>query len=435
MTVGLFANSGSGDVWNGLALTDLNMNGFSITNINTATILQTDTTGQALDVSRNLAAANTDSSIVCFYNLNAGDDQPVLTVRTASNAAAANPMVIFESTDAAFDQPVLSIIQDGPAEGVLITQNGDAYGLSVVNIAGTGINAAIFAQANGGGYGVSIEQVGDAYALYIDHSAATTNTQYGIQVLGGAGATIANFEYSGNEFIRMGMNNDANGTTWFYRNLAAVATAGPVVKIEQSHADDDMGALYVVSDSDADAANPVVLFESTNAAFDQPVLSIIQDGVGQGILLNQVGDATGLEIITSSSNSYALSIYSNQGATQGQTMMFLHIDNPLWDMNMVNLNNDGLGTTLKCDDDSPGPLATIHIDKDGNNAAEIWAIEIDCDNAGDGAAAAIDMTSFSAAEHLFGVPVDAGAIGAHYGRIAVLVTGVGTKYIDIFEAA
>ena len=144
-----------------LATENLNMNNFSIVNVNTITIAQTATTGQALDVSRNLAAANTDSPVVCFANQNAGDDQSVLTVTSASNAASFDPLVLFETTDAAFDQHLLHGIQDGVGGGIMI---------DMINLAA--------------GIGIELDQDGDNYGVVIT-SAATTNTMYGIQVLTG----------------------------------------------------------------------------------------------------------------------------------------------------------------------------------------------------------------------------------------------------------
>lgn len=185
----LYARAGdAGDIWTATATSNLDMNNFSIVNVNTITILQTATTGQALDVSRNLAAASTDSAIVCFYNLNAGDDQPVLTVRTAANAAASNAMVIFESTDAAFDQPILQIIQDGTGQSILIQHNNDQQ---AVNITNTGIwQTLVSTRTNVGVAGTHIHltepagnqnvllitNAGTGKSIFIDHNNAAGNS-------------------------------------------------------------------------------------------------------------------------------------------------------------------------------------------------------------------------------------------------------------------
>jgi len=411
MTTGLFVHGGSNDQWTGLALGNLDMNGFSITNINTIQVLQTETTGQALEVYRNLAAASTDSPIVCFANQNVGDDQSVLTVTTAAGAAASNPMVCFENTDAAFDQAILNIVNDGTGYGLLVVGNANAASVvSLVHLEttdaafdqniltatqdGTGGGIAINITAVAGGIALDIDQDADSYGIQV-LSAATTNTQYGIRVVTGAGATVANFEYAGTEFARLGIHNAADGSNWFYRNLAAANTAGPIVKIEQAHADDDQGALYVVGDNDASGLNPLVLFESTVATFAQPTTSIIT--------------------VATTSTAYGLKIHSSAGAYG----LFMFQSN---------------GKALHIDHNDTGTTPTVHIDRDGNNANDIWGIEIDCDNAGAGDNGGIDMTSFTSCEPLLGVPVDTCTPTANYGAFTVYVNGVGNKLVKLFDA-
>ena len=303
MTTGLFIQGGNSDQWNGLALGDLNMNNFSITNVNTITILQTATTGQALDVSRNLAAASTDSSIVCFYNLNAGDDQPVLTVRTASNAAAANPMVIFDSTDVAYGQNILHIIQDGTGGGILLD-------MTLVT----------------GGIGFDMDQDANNYGIRIQ-SAATTNTFYALQVVTGAGATVANFEYSGNEFARIGMHNDANGSFWFYRNLVAADTAGAVVFIENDHANDDTHALDIQQDAPNHA-----LYIDMNGTVGQAV-SVDHNsasGIAAGIRINRnttdAADNWGLEIDCNNAGAGVPGGIDLSSFTAGEALLKVPVD-------------------------------------------------------------------------------------------------------------
>jgi len=410
MTTGLFVQGGSSDQWTGLALGDLNMNGFSITNINTIQVLQTETTGQALEVYRNLAAASTDSPIVCFANQNAGDDQSVLTVTTAANAAASNPMVCFENTDAAFDQAILNIVNDGTGYGLLVVGNANAASVvSLVHLEttdaafdqniltatqdGTGGGIAINITAVAGGIALDIDQDADSYGIQV-LSAATTNTQYGIRVLTGAGATVANFEYAGTEFTRLGIHNAADGSNWFYRNLAAANTAGAIVKIENANAGDDQGCLHVVSAEGATGVTPMVLFESTSVDFNQYVLRVEQD----------------------SATSSALYVIKRGGV--GRCVEFIQQA----DANALNLNHDDTGTS-----------STLLIDRDGNNAADIWGVEIDCNNAGAGAPGGIDMTPFTAGEALLGIPVDANVVGATYGRMAVYVNGLDVKYLEVFD--
>ena len=215
MPGGLFAYGGQGDTWNGLALSDLNMNGFSITNINTVQVLQTAVTGQALEVYRNLAAASTDSPIVCFANQNAGDDQSVLTVTSAANAAASNPMVSFETTNAAFDQAVLSI-----------TSVGIGYGLQIVTSA-------------------------DAAAAVPLVQFQATNAAYDQEIL--------KIRHGEGVVCQLGNPIGANATYRFWRNLAAADTVSPVMKVNQTHVEDDQTALFIQQDGDG----PCLIFSQS----------------------------------------------------------------------------------------------------------------------------------------------------------------------------
>ena len=438
MPGGLFAYGGQGDTWNGLAHGNLNMNGYLITNINTVSILQTSTTGQALEVHRNLAAASTDAPVVCFYNDHAADDQGVLMVvqnspyycvfvdqdgdgygvlidseATTSNLFGLNVLTGQGATCAQF--------QYSGNEYILLGQTNSANGssffyrnLAAASTAGavvyirdasaTDDQAALGINQEGlgggillnmtlatGGIGIDIDHDADNYGVRIT-SAATTNTMYGIQVLTGSGATVANFEYSGSEFARLGMHDDANGSFWFYRNLEKADTSGPVVKIHDNHKDDDQGALHVLHDGDASAANSIVKFETTNVTNDQFLLDLVNVGNNYCVNIAQSGDATAAYILMT-----------------------------------------GDARALKISHTDTGILESFYIDRNGDNAADIWAIKLNCDNAGAGVPGGVNMTSFSAGEALLGVPVDANVIGATYGRMAVYVNGVGIKYLEVFD--
>lgn len=83
------------------------------------------------------------------------------------------------------------------------------------------------------------------------------------------------------------------------------------------------------------------------------------------------------------------------------------------------LNQDGNYEALNIDHDDSGTDATVKIVRDGDNAARIFGLSIDVDNAGtNGLVGGIDLSSFAADEPLFKVPVDtdvsSGTISARY---------------------
>ena len=76
----------------------------------------------------------------------------------------------------------------------------------------------------------------------------------------------------------------------------------------------------------------------------------------------------------------------------------------------------------------------LHAQDNTRSASDVYAISITNDNAGAGNPGGIDMSSFAANEPLLNVPVDTTAEAAYYGRMAVYVTGVGIKYVSLYEA-
>lgn len=83
------------------------------------------------------------------------------------------------------------------------------------------------------------------------------------------------------------------------------------------------------------------------------------------------------------------------------------------------LNQDGNYEAMLVDHDDTGTDASIKIDRDGSNAARIFGLQISVDNAGtNNLVGGIDLSSFSADEPLFKVPVDtdvtSGTLSARY---------------------
>jgi hypothetical protein len=93
-----------------------------------------------------------------------------------------------------------------------------------------------------------------------------------------------------------------------------------------------------------------------------------------------------------------------------------------------------LANGLFIDQDANSGAYALEIDRDSSDAATQWAVKIDSDNAGGGEGGGIDFSSMGQDEPLIGVVDDTGGIGSIYGRIAVEVVGVGTKYIALYPS-
>jgi len=101
-----------------------------------------------------------------------------------------------------------------------------------------------------------VDQNTDAIGINID-SEATTATNYGLQVVTGAGAGAGYFSYgaadNGACWLGLGNNSAYSANFFFSRNLTAASTDSPVVSMVQDHASDDQPTLYLKNDGSGDA--------------------------------------------------------------------------------------------------------------------------------------------------------------------------------------
>ena len=227
--------------------------------------------------------------------------------------------------------------------------------------------------ATNGTGSVVVDQDGDAIGLEID-SEATTTTNYALKVATGQGSHNALFQESSNNSVAFLAASSGVGSSWFYRNLAAASTGGPLVFIEQDEATDD-----------------------------QPALSIQQDGTGYGAFIDQNGDGAGLYIDSeaTTATNYGLQVITGQGAsaalignnnsnsyltvnTFDSATAFLHVyrnlaaastaapvmdivqDNAGDDQNALTVQQDGTG--LGAFIDQNGDAVGLHIDTEATTA-------------------------------------------------------------------
>jgi hypothetical protein len=247
-------------------------------------VTQTSTSGYGLYVTRNLAAASTDSPLGYFYNENSGDDQPCVK----------------------FDNK-------GTSHGFLLTNDNWAVGTSPA---------------------MTIRRTTDEYE----------RIHFLIQNLTGYGATSA----------------------WFYRNLTAADTSGPVVLIEQDNSGDDQNVLNIKNDGtgygcyiDQNGANYGLVVNSA----DGPYIAVHISGMsGQAILLGNPnlnpGLGTGNNIFYSTVNDAYDVVQITKGAGTGIPLR---------------IGNDGTGTGLFIDQNGDSIAINIDSESTTTNAITIAA--------------------------------------------------------------
>jgi len=205
----------------------------------------------------------------------------------------------------------------------------------------------------------------------------------------------------------------------------ASTSSGYGINIDQNAAlASGKSALRVASNTAAHAGWLVSLSQS-HVASGTGVLSIENASVSQSLYINTYGvTATSIDIDAPNTSGIVIDLDMVPGSTSTAQMLTLSNTGA----------NASTGTGVVIDHDGATGLA-MDIDRDGNSGARIWALKIDCDNAGLGGVGAIDVSALAAGDAVFHLPVDTGGVGAAYGRMAVYVVGVGIKYVALYEAA
>jgi len=310
-------------------------------------IVPTATTGYGLSVTRNLAAASTDSPLIYFHQDHAGDDQSLLHLVDDKTGAATYPSLYYEFAGtgglAEFDiNGVLSTDVNGFLIYSNAVQNGGARGLFSVNqdnASSTG--RAIYINNDGTGNGILIDQNGDGEGLVIT-SDATTASKYALNInTGSATGRVALFHTEG------------------------VASA--------------------------------VVIEKTNVGAGT-ALSITNNGTGEGILLTQGGAGYGLEIAQNGNNS---AIYIDSAATSTRTVQIISTATSAQGLYVehsgtgtsqriyntdagygLQIENTAADESIMIDHNNIG--AVINIDQDVNSASACYGLQMNIANAGAG---------------------------------------------------
>lgn len=310
---------------------------------------------------------------------------------------------------------------------IVATQNDVTNNPNAVNVVNTGT-----------GNGIFVDQDGIGIALNID-SEATTQAAFSItSAINGGGADWP-FRYAG--YI---LSEGAGGNLFLYRNQNT--TTRSILRIHE--------------DGAANVNTVEVLNDGTGNG-------LLVDQNGNGIALNIDSEATTAAVINCTSvntqNPYAFSIdalieegwraftitntaaqtnsasifriYSAQQDTGGQ-LAYLWENNASATNTILSLNHAGSGKSLFIDQNGNG--LALQIDKDCTvNDTRTWAMAIASDNAGTGTAlgCGIDMSSFAVDEPLLKVVSDPGNTpGDLTGQLAIDVGGT-TYYVYYYTTS
>lgn len=189
-------------------------------------------------------------------------------------------------------------------------------------------NLSLF-ENNSTGHGIAIQQDG-----------VLANSKYGLYVLGSS----ANVNSSNLVFIHdthastthdvMQLTNDGTGIALNMNQVGVLANSKYGIKI--------------YSDAVQTNTSNLVFIHDDNTSTTHDVVSITNDGTGTAFYINQVG--------VNANTKYGFQVYSNGAQTNSSNLVFIHDDNSSTTHDVIQLTNDGTGSSLKID--STGVLAS-----------------------------------------------------------------------------
>jgi len=216
---------------------------------------------------RNLALGSTNEEMVHIENANTGDDKELLVLTDARTGGGTGRAALRIDSDsetsaglyitsdvsgggsAAYDDYAASIISEGLGGGLTVQRDVSGSTKQLVYIYDNHIDST--------GIAMYVKSDSDASAAFPAVKIQTTSAAHDESVLWveqagtGRGVTIT-------------------------RNVGGATSS--LLYLKEDHADATGKILDIISDQDASASAPVVSIETTNAAFDQNVLTITQDG-------------------------------------------------------------------------------------------------------------------------------------------------------------
>lgn len=234
------------------------------------TFTHTNTSGVGFAITRNLAAANTDSPVMVVEQQNAGDDQPGLAV--AQVATAASALDIYEGTQAA------GTIRYGfGATGKLTITTNSALADSALHLLQNDVDDSFitFEGTSGAGASVNISTdngaTADMIQVVVDGGVANTRwiPAYSSTTLPAANTWDSIYLTDKHLAINAAvLQFEQTATTGrgfeVFRNLASASTDAPIMVMEQQHAGDDQPPLAI--GQLASAADALQIFDGSVAS-------------------------------------------------------------------------------------------------------------------------------------------------------------------------
>jgi len=393
----------------GLAVT-----GNDTTNNPDTVTITTTTTGNSISIDANGNVGTSVTTDGAVHIENTGNTGIGVGVYSDIDGTASAPLLSVLADNIAFDQKLTSFVTDG-TDYAAYYQCRSVSGGRAVNIDQDATNEAVptffiddeNTNATWGTLAINTKRVGisiskeegttnainenidsDALALNIDKDVTDENATLGSIDINQTSVVTDSATYTkSGRIVRI--------TSAVTETLGTITDSAIILELVQSHAD---ATGDVIKISNAGTSNGITVDANGNVG-----TSVAGDGA--------------IHIENTGNTGIGLGVYSNIGGTAAAELVSFKVDNSAFDKTLMVLTNDGLGkglvinqggtdTGLDINCSSTGANPTQYIDRDGDNAADIYAIKIDCDNAGAGLPGGIDMSSFANDEPLVKVASD-----------------------------
>ncbi len=330
----------SGDTMSGT----LNMNSNDITNIDQATITNSD--GFGLTIS-----SPDTNNIVYLGKATSGDKYGAFFSRNYDSTETAQPVVRITDDNSGDNQNALQIQQDGTGQGLKITQNGANYGMSI--LAPDSNNEVLLGKSTTG------DKVGAYFYRNYDSSETTSGVVRVVDDNSADNQPALHIQQDGTGY---GMYIDQNGNGQAL-NINTAATTGTGLYVQGTSSFNSAYGLARVISLGAGAA---MREESSGSAIAD---YIVASGTGAGAKIYQYGTGQGMYIEQKNGNE---GLWINNPAGYGYTDtygLFTIYGDSTSTGNMAYLRNEGTGTDLYIDQNSDAK--GINVDSEATTKSAI----------------------------------------------------------------
>lgn len=303
------------------------------------------------------ASGNGDTQLVKFLIDNASSDKDVLKIQNDGTGAclhvdpngnATNGAVYIDNTGNTNYGLYITSAMNGDVSQPMVqlsTTNG-LYDAAVINISNAGVNWGI--EMTTAAAGISVTNTGTGNCIRLDPNGNATNGAFYIENTGNTNQAMylySNLGATANQaLVEFKVDNSA-----FDQNVLTVTNDG--VGQSAYFAQNGIlaaytGAVHIYSNAAHDQSSSALLrIRNDNSSSAAKGMYLIQDGSQQALYVENNGTNAGIYVAQGGVNS-GLYVYSNVNADATSPLVNFIVDNVAFDNPVINIQNDGIGASI-----------------------------------------------------------------------------------------